>query len=72
MDDIQTLTILLSIIVGLLSVVIIALLILIIGVMMKVRAIAQKIDNITTNVASASEWLSPIKVFGAIASMFRK
>ena len=67
MEDIQTIIILLSIIIGLLSVIIVALLAVVITLLAKLN-----VDKITTNVASATEWLSPTKVFSEIAGLFRK
>ena len=72
MEDMQTIIILLSVIVGLLSIVILALLGLIIGLLVKLGAIMKRIDTITTNVASATEWFSPIKVFKEIGKLFHK
>lgn len=72
MEDMHTVIVLLSIIVGLLSVVILALLATVIMLLIKVRRIAQKIDAVTTNVARATEWLSPTKVFSEIRSLFHK
>lgn len=72
MQDMQTAIILLSIIVGLLSVVIVALLGVAIALLLKLRQIAKRVDTITTNVARASEWFSPTKVFSEIGKLFGK
>lgn len=72
MQDMQIAITLLSIIVGLLSVVIIALLSILIALLLKIRQLARRVDVITTNVARASEWLSPTKVFSEISQLFRK
>lgn len=72
MQDMQTVIILLSIIVGILSIVIVVLLGLIITLLIKVNRVTKRIDSITTNFAKATEWLSPSKVFSGIASLFGK
>ena len=54
------------------SIVILALLGLIIGLLVKLGAIMKRVDAITTNVASATEWFSPTKVFKEIGKLFHK
>jgi len=71
-EDIQTTIILLSIIVGLLSVIIVALLVVVITLLVRINAIMKSVGRITTNGASATEWLSPTKVFSEISGLFRK
>lgn len=72
MQDMQTVIILLSVIVGILSLVIIALLGVVIALLVKARQIAQRVDDVTTNVAKVTEWLSPAKFVGEIASLFNR
>lgn len=72
MQDMQTVIILLSVLVGLLSLVVLVLLGVVIALLLKVRRIAKKVDAVTTNLARASEWLSPSKVFSEIRQLFRK
>lgn len=72
MQDMQIVIILLSIIVGILSLVIIALLGVVIALLVKIRQVARRVDAVTANVAKATEWLSPAKVVGEIASLFGK
>lgn len=63
---------LLTITVILLSVVIVAMLSAIIVILVKVNRIARSIDAITHNLASASDWLSPVKLIGQVMELFRK
>ena len=72
MQEMQVLIILLSIIVTILSVMVLVLIGLAIALLIKFRKIVQRVDAITTNVVSATEWLSPTKVFGEVARMFGK
>ena len=68
----ETLVTLLTIAVILLSVVIVALLAAVTMVLVKVSRLVKDIQATTANLASASEWLSPVKVISTIASIFRK
>jgi uncharacterized protein YoxC len=68
----QTIITLLTIAVILLSTVMVALLAIVIVVLVKLQKIAQNLDNVMKNVAAASEWLTPAKVFGQIINLFRK
>lgn len=72
MQDIETVIVLLSVIVGLLSVVILALLAAVIALLIKLRQVAKRVDLVTSNLAMATEWLSPRKVFGAIGNLFNR
>jgi len=63
---------LLTIAVVLLSVVIVGLLAAVIVILVKVQRIINCIDEITQNVAAASDWLVPAKVIGQVVKMFRK
>jgi hypothetical protein len=40
--------------------------------MAKLRQVAAKLERITDNVASATDWLVPSKLFGEVAKLFRK
>jgi len=70
--DINVLVTLLTITVIILSTVIIVLLGAVAAVLIKINRIAKSIDAITQNVASASDWLSPMKAMSNIARLFRK
>lgn len=72
MEDMQTVIILLTIIVGILSVVVVALMSVTIALLIKVNNIAKKVDMVTANVAKATEWLSPMKIVSEIANLFKK
>lgn len=71
MQDMQTVIILLSVITGLLSIMILALLGALIALLIKLRQLAARVDAVTTNIAKATEWLSPTKVFREVAQLFR-
>jgi hypothetical protein len=47
-------------------------LIVMIALLAKLRQVAANLDRITTNVASATDWLAPSKVIGEVAKLFRK
>jgi hypothetical protein len=70
--DTNLLITLLSIAVILLAVVIITWLTAVTLVLFRLRQLLKDIEAITTNVASASEWLSPVKVLSQITKLFRK
>lgn len=70
--EMQTIVVLLTITVVLLSIVIVSLLAVAIAVLVKVRKIARSLERITTNVASATDWLTPAKVFSEAIKLFRK
>ncbi|MDO4713024.1 MAG: hypothetical protein Q4B05_03950 [Candidatus Saccharibacteria bacterium] len=72
MQDMHTVVILLSVLVGLLSILSLIMMGVIIALLVKVRRIAHKVDTITGNIARATEWLSPAKVFGEIRQLFHK
>ena len=63
---------LLTICVVLLSVVVVARMVVMITLVVKLREVAANLDHITNNVASASDWLVPSKVFSEVAKLFRK
>lgn len=72
MQEMQTVIVLLSVIVGILSLVIIVMLGMVIALLVKARQLTRRVDAITANVARATEWLSPAKVVGEIARLFNK
>lgn len=72
MEDMQTVIILLSVITGLLSLMTLALLGALIALLVKLRQLAARVDAVTTNIAKATEWLSPTKVFREVAQLFKR
>ena len=70
--DTDTVIILLTITVILLSVVIITMLTVATILLIKVRKIASNMQQISTNVAEASNWLSPFKVFAALSHAIKR
>ena len=72
MEDMQTVIILLSVITGLLSLMTPALLGALIALLVKLRQLAARVDAVTTNIAKATEWLLPTKVFREVAQLFKR
>lgn len=72
MEDMQTVIILLSVVAGLLSVMTLVVLGVLIALLIKLRQLATRVDTVTTNIAKATEWFSPSKVFGEVARLFKK
>ena len=70
--DMNVLVTLLTVAVILLSVVIVALLVTMTIVLVKVHRVINSIDATMQHVASASEWLSPVKVLSHLVKLFRK
>ncbi|MDB5187407.1 MAG: hypothetical protein JWM07_879 [Candidatus Saccharibacteria bacterium] len=70
--DTQTTITLLTISVLLLSTVVVVILGIVIVILLKVRKITANFDVIMQNLNQASEWLTPAKVLGQIANLFRK
>lgn len=70
--DMNLVITLLTISVILLSVVIIALLAAVTLVIIKVNHIAKSVDQITSNIASATAWANPVKLFTEVFTAFRK
>jgi heme/copper-type cytochrome/quinol oxidase subunit 2 len=68
----ETISALLTITVILLSVVIITLLVIAISTLVKLRRIARNVNQITGNIAAASEWLVPSKLISEIVKLFNK
>ena len=71
MDEMATVIALLSANLIVLSVVIIALIVVTIILVIKMNKIVRNIQDTTAHVASATEWLSPVKVFTEIFNAFR-
>ena len=69
--DVATAITLLTINVIILSVVIILLLAVTIILIIKLNKIANNIQQTTSNVASITEWFSPVKLFGEIANAIK-
>jgi len=70
--DNSTIVVLLTVTVILLSIVIIAMLAALIVVLVKLNQLVKNVNATATHVAEATEWLSPVKVFGYAAKMFRR
>lgn len=68
----NTIVVLLTVTVILLSVVIIALLAALTLVLVKLNHLVKSVNATATNLAAATEWLSPMKVFSYASKMFRK
>ncbi len=71
MDEMATVIALLSANLIVLSVVIIALIVVTIVLVIKMNKIVRNIQDTTAHVASATEWLSPVKVFSELATAIR-
>lgn len=69
--DTTTVVTLLTINLVVLSVVIIAMIVATIILVIKMNKIASNIQQTTAHVASATEWLSPVKVFTELANAIR-
>jgi hypothetical protein len=72
MGDSATIIVLLTITVILLSIVIIALVAAITVLIVRLNKIAHNIEAISSNVAEATEWFSPTKIFSTIVDTFRR
>ena len=70
--DTNVVVTLLTITVILLSVVIIALLTAVTLVLIKIKRIAKTVDEITQNVAAATEWFSPMGFFSHLVKKSRR
>ncbi len=70
--DSNTVITLLTIVVSLLSLVILALLVAAIIVLVKVRQMTKKLHVVVANVAKATEWFSPAKLFYEVRHAFHK
>jgi hypothetical protein len=68
----NTIVVLLTVTVILLSVVIIAMLAALTIVLIKLNHLAKRVNATADHLATATEWLSPVKVFGYASRMFRR
>lgn len=67
--DVATAIMLLTINVIVLTVVILTVLIVAIVLIVKLNKVAHNVQQTTSNVASLTEWFSPVKVFGEIGKL---
>ena len=72
MSDSSTIIVLLTITVIILSIVIVALLATVTVLLFRLNRIAKSIEAVSNNLAEATEWLSPVKLFSTIFDVFRK
>ena len=70
--EVSTAITLLTINLIVLSVVIVALIIVAIVLVVKLNKVASNLQQTTSNVASITEWFSPVKVFSEIASAIKQ
>ncbi len=70
--DVSTAIALLTVNVIVLSIVIVLLLIVTIVLIVKLNKVASNVQQTTANVASITEWFSPVKVFSEIARVVAK
>ena len=67
--DVSTAIALLTVNVIVLSIVIVLLLVVTIVLIVKLNKVAKNVQQTTSNVASISEWFSPVKVFSELAKV---
>lgn len=72
MEDMQTVIILMTVVIIIHSVTIIVLFGVIISLLTKLKRLVNRAEVVTHNIAQATEWLSPVKVFTEVARLFRK
>lgn len=72
MEDMQTVIILMTVVIVIHSVTIIVLFGVIIALLTKLKRLVNRAEAVTHNIAQATEWLSPVKVFTEVARLFRK
>jgi hypothetical protein len=70
--DISTAITLLTVNLIVVSVVIVLLLVVVIVLIVKLNKIAHSVQQTTANIATATEWFSPVKLFGEVAKLFKK
>jgi len=70
--DIATAITLLTVNLIVLSVVIVLLLVVVIILIVKLNKVANNVQQTTANIASITEWFSPVKLFSEIAKLFTK
>jgi hypothetical protein len=71
MSDSSTIIVLLTITVIILSIVIVALLAAVTLLLLRLNKIAKNIESVSTSIAGAAEWLSPVKIISTIVDMVR-
>lgn len=72
MSELSTVIVLLTVTVIILSVVVVALLAVIAVFIMRVNRIAKHVEEISTNVSNATDWLSPTKLIATAVEVFRR
>ena len=68
MEDMQTVIILMTVVIIIHSVTIIVLF----GVLTKLKRLVNQAEAAVSNIAQATEWLSPVKLFTEVVQLFRK
>ena len=72
MEDMQTVIILMTVVIIIHSVTIVVLFGVIISLLTKLKRLVNQAEAAVSNIAQATEWLSPVKVFTEVARLFRK
>ena len=72
MEEMQTVIILMTVVIIIHSVMIVALFGIMIALLVKIKKIAGQVETTTKNLAHATEWLSPVKVFNSAFSAFKR
>lgn len=72
MEDMQTVIILMTIVIIIHSVTIIVLFGVIIALLTKLKRLVNHAEATVSNIAQATEWLSPVKLFTEVVQLFRK
>ena len=72
MEDMQTVIILMPVVIIIHSVTIIVLFGVIIALLTKLKRLVNHAEATVSNIAQATEWLSPVKLFTEVVQLFRK
>ena len=72
MEDMQTVIILMTVVIIIHSVTIIVLFGVIISLLTKLKRLVNQAEAAGSNIAQATEWLSPVKLFTEVVQLFRK
>ena len=73
MEDMQTVIILMTVVIIIHSVTIIVLFgVIIISLLTKLKRLVNQAEAAVSNIAQATEWLSPVKLFTEVVQLFRK
>lgn len=72
MEDMQTVIILMTVVIIIHSVTIIVLFGVIISLLTKLKRLVNQAEVAVANIAQATEWLSPVKLFTEVVQLFRK